>query len=266
MNLLISHKVCKYATHNYMCIRSISLFIVILWFALPMNAITYKEANECYKKGDYNQAIIDYNKLLKHRTSAELYYNLGNAFYRVDNLPQAILAYKRALKLAPENEDIRFNLNLASSKTTDKIVPQDDIFYLVWYRNVLNLFDTNNWAYISLFSIALALSSILVYIFSPNIFFHKLGFFFSIPLFGLFILSFIFAYKQKSIFEDNSNAVIMKSSVNIKETPTYDGKNNFVLHEGTCVNITDEEVRGWVCVRVADGRSGWISKNSIERV
>ena len=66
MNLLISYKVCKYTTHNYMCIRSISLFIVILWFALPLNAITYKEANECYKKGDYNQAIIDYKKLLKN--------------------------------------------------------------------------------------------------------------------------------------------------------------------------------------------------------
>ena len=82
----------------------------------------------------------------------------------------------------------------------------------------------------------------------------------------LFIFSYGFAFNQKKTFEDNRGAVIMSHSVEVKETPSYDGKNSFILHEGTCVNIIDEGVKGCVSIHISDGRSGWVSEKALERI
>lgn len=266
MNLLISYKIGEYIICKSKQLQCILLFIVMLCYSLTLDAITFKEANEFYKKENYSQAIIEYKELLKQNPSAELNYNLGNAYYRINDFPHSVLYYSRALKFAPDNEDIIFNLELASSKTIDKIVPQNDVIFLRLYRSLLNLFNTDEWAYISLFTITLALFSILIYFFSPNLPLRKLGLFFSIPMFLLFIFSCGFAFNQKKTFEDNRGAVIMSHSVEVKETPSYDGKNSFILHEGTCVNIIDEGVKGWVSIHISDGRSGWVSEKALERI
>ena len=104
------------------------VLLILLMFSLPICAITKKNADTEYEKRNYQQAIKDYEELLQNGVSYEVYYNLGNAYYRLDNIPRAILSYERALRLSPNDEDVRVNLKMAQSKTIDKIIPEPKIF------------------------------------------------------------------------------------------------------------------------------------------
>ena len=258
---LISHSML-YRLH----LRYIFLMCIFLSLVLPLNAVTSKDAEQNYRKGNYQQAINDYKELLKQGASADIFYNLGNAYYRSGNLTQAILNYERASLLSPGNEDINFNLEFARSKTIDKIVPKGEMFYITWYKSIRSLVSIDSWAYISLISIALAFISVLIYLFSSAISFQKLGFFSSIFLFVLFLLSFVFAFQQKSAMQKRHGAIIMVPSVNVKKSPSFNGLDGFVLHEGTRVDIVDEEIKGWVGVQVSDGRSGWVPIDKLEKI
>lgn len=258
---LISHSML-YRLH----LRYIFLMCIFLSLVLPLNAVTSKDAEQNYRKGNYQQAINDYKELLKQGASADIFYNLGNAYYRSGNLTQAILNYERASLLSPGNEDINFNLEFARSKTVDKIVPKGEMFYVTWYKSIRSLVSIDSWAYISLISIALAFIFVLIYLFSSAISFQKLGFFSSIFLFVLFLLSFVFAFQQKSAMQKRHGAIIMVPSVNVKKLPSFNGLDGFVLHEGTRVDIVDEEIKGWAGVQVSDGRSGWVPSDKLEKI
>lgn len=104
------------------------VFLVLFCICASVGAVTKKNADDEYKKGHYQQAIKDYEELLKKGPSVELYYNLGNSYYRTDNITRAVLNYERALLLAPGDADIRFNLQMARSKTIDKITPKSEMF------------------------------------------------------------------------------------------------------------------------------------------
>ena len=184
-------KLISYSMLHRLHLRCIFLMYIFLSLVLPSNAVTSKDAEQNYRKGNYQQAINDYKELLKQGASADIFYNLGNAYYRSGNLTQAILNYERASLLSPGNEDINFNLEFARSKTVDKIVPRGEMFYVTWYKSIRSLVSIDSWAYISLISIALAFVFVLVYLFSPTTGFQKLGFFSSIFLFVLFLLSFV---------------------------------------------------------------------------
>ena len=247
-------------------LRYIFLMCIFLSLVLPSNAVTSKDAEQNYRKGNYQQAINDYKELLKQGASADIFYNLGNAYYRSGNLTQAILNYERASLLSPGNEDINFNLEFARSKTVDKIVPKGEMFYVTWYKSIRNLVSIDSWAYISLISIALAFVFVLVYLFSPTTGFQKLGFFSGILLFVLFSFSSFFAFQQKSAMQKRYGAIIIAPSVNVKKSPTFNALDGFVLHEGTRVDIVDEGIKGWVGVQVSDGRSGWVPIDKLEKI
>ena len=259
-------KLISYSMLHRLHLRCIFSMYIFLSLVLPSNAVTSKDAEQNYRKGNYQQAINDYKELLKQGASADIFYNLGNAYYRSGNLTQAILNYERASLLSPGNEDINFNLEFARSKTIDKIVPKGEMFYITWYKSIRSLVSIDSWAYISLISIALAFISVLIYLFSSAISFQKLGFFSSIFLFVLFLLSFVFAFQQKSAMQKRHGAIIMAPSVNVKKSPTFNALDGFVLHEGTRVDIVDEEIKGWAGVLVPDGRSGWVPIDKLEKI
>ena len=248
--------------------------VVLLWGLLalaafsvqPARAITKQNADAEYSKGNYVQAIKDYEELLKKNKSAALYYNLGNAYYRTDNITQAVLAYERALLLSPGDDDIMFNLQMARSKTIDKITPESEMFFFSWGRSLVNLMSVDGWATLSIVSIALALVLLLVYLFSSATALRKVGFFGGILLIVLFVLSNIFAYKQRSMLENRKGAIVISPSLTIKKTPSAGSSDVSVIHEGTRVDITDDTMRDWKAVKLADGREGWVPASQIEKI
>ena len=240
--------------------------IVLLLLLAPMaaNAATKAEADSAYVNGNYQKAITQYESLLKQGASAEIYYNLGNAYYRTENITRAVLNYERALLLSPGDGDIRFNLQIARSKTIDKIVPESEMFFVTWYRSLVNMMSVDGWGRTALVSLALVIVLFLVYLFSARVWMQKVGFFGGGVLLVLFVVSNFFAWQQRQNLLYRQGAIVVAPSVNVKSTPAQNGTDLFILHEGTKVIITDGSMKNWREVRLADGKKGWIESKKIE--
>ena len=243
-----------------------AVILLLLLFPLGTHAVTKADADSAYVRGEYQQAIIHYEELLKQGASADLYYNLGNAYYRTENITRAVLNYERALLLAPGDRDIRFNLQMARSKTIDKITPEQEMFFVTWYHSLVNLASVDGWARTALLSLALAIVLALLYLFSERIWLRKVGFFGALFAIALFVLSNVFAHQQKDLLVNRRGAIVTASAVTVKSTPAKQGTDLFILHEGTKVTITDASMKEWKGVRLADGKEGWIETRHIELI
>ena len=243
-------------------------FVLMILMLMPLsaNAITKQNADDEYAKGNYQQAIKDYQEILKAGVSSEIYYNLGNAYYRTDNITQALLAYERALQLSPGDNDIRFNLQYARSKTIDKITPETEMFFVTWYHSLVNFTSVDRWANTAIVSIVMALLLILVFLFAPQMWARKSGFYGSAVFLLLFAFANLFAFQQKHELETKQGAIVIAPTVNVKKTPAASGTDVFVIHEGTRVDITDRGMKQWRGVKLADGREGWLKTSQIEEI
>ena len=231
---------------------------------LPSVAATKAEADSAYAQAHYQLAAKLYEEVLKQGVSTELYYNLGNAYYRMDEMPRAVLNYERALLLSPGDADVRFNLQMARSKTIDKITPESEMFFVTWYHSLVNLTSVDGWARLALVALALAIVLALLYLFADAVWLRKVGFFGALGLLLLFVVANAFAYSQKQGFINRSGAIIMAPAATVKSTPAKQGTDLFILHEGTKVEITDGGMRQWKRIRVADGKEGWVETSQIE--
>ena len=242
------------------------LMLTLMMFPMTIHAITKQDADAEYSKGNYQQAIKDYEELLKAGESAEIYYNLGNAYYRTENITRSVLNYERALLLNPADEDIRFNLQMARSKTIDKITPESEMFFFTWYRSLVNLMTIDNWARLAIASMILTLILALVYLFASHLTLRKIGFYGGVLFLVIFLLSNLFAFQQKQMLMKRNGAIVIAPSVTIKKTPEANSTDQGVIHEGTRVDIIDDTMRDWKEIHLADGREGWIPTSQIEKI
>ena len=244
--------------------KPLTAILLLLLVPLAAQAVTKAEADSAYVQERYQQAAKDYEALLKQGVSADLYYNLGNCYYRMDQMTQAVLNYERALLLSPGDKDIRFNLQMARSKTIDKITPESEMFFVTWYRSLVNVMSVDGWARTALVALIVAIVLALFYLFSDRIWLRKIGFFGGIIALLLFLVGNLFAWQQKSNLTQRTGAIIIKSAVNVKSTPSKNGTDLYILHEGTKVTVTDSSMREWRKIRVADGKEGWLEVSEIE--
>ena len=247
---------------NFRCLALIGLSFIL--YCSPAWAVTKESADSAYTQGHYQQAIKDYEALLKKGVSADLYYNLGNAYYRTEDITRAVLNYERALLLSPGDADIRFNLQMARSKTIDKITPESEMFFVTWYRSLVNLTSVDGWARTALAALALAIVLALVYLFANQVWLRKFGFFGALALLLVFVVGNVLAWQQKQELMYRRGAIIMAPAVNVKSTPAAAGTDLFILHEGTKVTVTDNGMKQWKRILVPDGKEGWVESEQIE--
>ena len=244
-------------------------FIYTIMFAalsLAVSAQTDKiAADSAYVKGEYKAAIEIYESLAANNgESADVYYNLGNAYYKSENIAKAVLNYERALLLNPDDEDIRFNLELARSKTVDKVAPEYKFFLMEWLEGIINLLSISAWSVLAVVSFVVMLLTLLLFLKSVST--KKTGFI--IALFSLFITIFanLSALHRYHYLTERNDAVIMEPSVTAKSTPSNSGTELFVIHEGRKVKISDDSMREWTEIELEDGNKGWIPSSSLERI
>ena len=228
--------------------------------------VTKAAADAAYDNGDYQSAISQYQQLLKGGVSADIYYNLGNAYFRTGNLTQAILSYERAYRLAPGDRDIRFNLNFAQSRTVDKITPRSEMFFVTWYHSVVTSLTVDAWAWLSVVSVVLALALLLVYLFASNTSMRKVGFYGACLGLVMFLSGCFFAWQQRELLDSHIGAIVTAKQAAIKQTPSADASDVVTIHEGTKVEIRDRGMQGWLGIELADGRAGWIESKSVEEI
>lgn len=235
-------------------------------FAADSVAVEYSKAlgDSAYAKGDFATAIDVYEHVLQEGESASVYYNLGNAYYKVDDIARAILNYERALLLEPSNKDIQFNLELARSKTIDRVSEENEIFFVKWYRNFASLMSMQTWAIIAIATFILFLVSLSIFIFAKKRSIKKLFFIFAILFAIVSLCANATANGQKRRLTNRTNAIVMTPSVVVRSTPSANGTELFVLHEGHKVTISDNSIKDWKEIELEDGNVGWIETKALE--
>lgn len=225
-----------------------------------------RQADDAYSKSEFKEAISLYESVVKEfGSSSDLYYNLGNAFYKDKQYAAAILNYERALKLAPNNGDARFNLSVARSHIIDKIEPIDSFFLKRWMDSLKYNLSSNGWAVLGAVSFLLFIASLYLYFFNRTVLLRKIGFFGGMVLVVVCLLSNVFASDIRNELLAHDEAIIFAPTVNIKSSPSESGTDIFILHEGSKVQIKSK-LSGWAEIELEDGNKGWIPADKMETI
>lgn len=227
-----------------------------------------EEANIAYKEGDFDTTINLLEKEVKGqlkggKASADLYYNLGNAYFKKNELAKAILNYERALLLNPNDLDIKHNIDFVNKKIEDKIEIQDHSFLVIGFDYLRSSLSSNDWAILSIVLFVLFIVFLILFIFTQKVFFRKTGFYTAITLAIFLIFTNIFAYKQKEDIKHRETAIIMTPISNIMSSPSNTSNLLFTLHEGTKVFIKKAD-QNWIEIQIADGKRGWVDASKLE--
>lgn len=246
------------------------IFILIIApffvFAQETNEQLWEKANAFYTTEEYEQSISVYEQILASgEESAKLYFNLGNAYFKSGDINNAILNYERAKVLAPQDEDIAFNLQIANQYVVTKIEELPKPFFLRWKNSIINKYPTDTWAYISIVSFILFLLLLGGFIFSKTVAIKRISFWVGILAILLSGFAFSHAAQQKAKINKRNSAIVFCPRVTVKSSPSETGTDLFLIYEGLKLEVTDE-LDSWTEIKLADGNQGWLPDSCIVRI
>ena len=244
--------------------------ILILLFIISQSVFAqsadglFAKANNEYKLEQYEAAIATYTQIEDSGVvSSELYYNLGNCYYKLNQVAPSIFNYEKALLIDPLNDDAQNNLVFARRLTIDNIEELPKSLFQKIDGAVVKKLSYDNWAIVSISLSILGVLLFFLFYFSYSPSKKRLFFVTSMLSFILLITSSIFAFKEYSYSKNNIEAIIFAQETEIKNAPTLNSENVFTLHEGTKVKILDT-VDNWKKIRIADGKIGWIVSDELK--
>ncbi|MEI7500769.1 MAG: tetratricopeptide repeat protein [Bacteroidota bacterium] len=224
------------------------------------------KGNKAYSAGSYSMAVELYKKVVDAGyESPELFYNIGNSYFKMNDYASAILWYERAKRIEPGNEDIDFNLNVANTKISDKIEPLPELFYKRWFNGLVQFFSVDTWAAICITMFITGLLFGVLYLTSRVLILRKIGFWFGFALLLMSLFSMIFAWSGYSFSKAISEAIVFAPTITVKSSPDEKSTDLFVVHEGTKVRLLDN-ISGWYEIRIANGSVGWLPATSLEKI
>ena len=250
-----------------MNLDKIKLFIILFSSILyGQNNDFFDKANELYNEGKYYDAIENYNLILddgKH--SQELYYNLGNSYYKLNDIANSIFYFEKGLILNPNNEKIINNLAYAQNMLIDKIEPLPKNQILSFFNDLVNLVSYESWQIIYIFFEYLALIFFLLYLFSFESKRKKTFFIISSICIFLFFSTILLADFSKNNYRNNNPAIIFDKQVELRVEPNLRSEVVYTLHEGTKLNVT-ESINEWSEVKLSNGNKGWLTTSSFRLI
>jgi tetratricopeptide (TPR) repeat protein len=223
-------------------------------------------ANQLYSANKYKDCIRKYQYILGQGfESVEVYYNLGNAFYKSGNATYAILNYERAKKLAPNDDDIMYNLDLARTQVVDNIVPIPEPGFLRWWKEFINSRSIGFWGTMSIVTFYAFLVLFGLFLLSRTFRIKRFAFWISIAAVSISAITFTIGASLQSKLLNHNSAVITDRSVRVKASPSETGTELFIVHEGVTVQLTDQ-LGEWLYVSLPDGNKGWVKEASMVRI
>lgn len=268
-----STKIPYYFILNY-------LFLLVLFCLIPLRgsatefAELYRQANELYQQEKYKEAIDTYQQIINGGfESWEVYYNLGNAYFRYGDVGRAILNYKRAKRLAPQNTDILHNLKIASLSIADKIEEPPQFFVIKVLNDFLDYsqlrMNFDQLAQVMLVVYMIFMILVIIRIFVRNKLIQRRIVYIMLPVLLILVIFFITFQVQIYSASKNDEAIIIVDKVDVMSSPSEDATQVFTLHQGVKVKIEKTMMRdqeSWAEIRLTDGKSGWILVTAIERI
>jgi tetratricopeptide (TPR) repeat protein len=224
----------------------------------------FENANVLYQQGKFEEARDAYEQLVHNGyVGGELFYNLGNCYYKTGNVAGAILSYERARRFIPNDEDLKHNLTLANLMITDRIEPAPRLFLWDVWDTVKNAFSFDTVTLLLAVAYVLFIAAFAVVLLARKYPVRKYAFLsgmFFAPVFVLLVA--IFLGKIAELQRDDV-AVMVAQVTTVKNSPDSKSSDAFVLHSGVKVEITDR-VNEWIKIRLADGKVGWVEEGAAE--
>jgi tetratricopeptide (TPR) repeat protein len=221
------------------------------------------KAEKAYDNKNYKEAIVCYQKLINEgNKSYELYFNLGNSYYRNKELGYAIYYYELARKMNPNDQDVQINLGIASAKTVDKIDAKENFFVNAVRSNVVNVVSTDSWAW---FSVILAIVTCILFftfVHSRIMTLKRVSFVFSIIAAIALVTVYLFGVSAVNSKKENKFAIVLLKEVKITNEPNAVATMKFALHEGTKVRIVKAN-SDWVLIKLDNGNEGWVKQSEV---
>lgn len=242
------------------------LLLSTLQLTADDNLILMKEANKNYDEGRYHDAIELYRKVIENgMESKSLYYNLGNACFKTNDMASAILYYEKALKLDPNDEDIRHNLKIANNRIVDKIESVPQVFYMRWWNQLTHVLTVDGWAIASIISFGAFLLMLLVFLMTRSFWLKKTSFWLGLIFVVFTVSTYSLANQRYNSFRKDHEAIVFTPTVTVKSSPSENSIDLFVIHEGTKVEIADH-VGEWYEIKIANGSMGWLKEDDIKKI
>ena len=222
------------------------------------------EANQEYRKGKFVEAIQRYESIVNSGlVSGDLYYNLGNAYYKSGNIGKAILNYERALKWLPNDDDLHHNLQLANLMITDKIEPTPRLFIWDWWDSIRSTLSLTRITWFSYFLYVIVVGCIILAILAQTYVLRKFAVLGGVATLVVLIFCLIIFSDKLKMLDSDTHAIVTSAITTIKNSPDPSSTDAFVLRNGVKVQIIDE-VGAWLKIQLADGKVGWMDQKAAE--
>jgi len=244
------------------------LIIVLLLFSSTIYAenaqVLFNQAASSYEKQDYKTALKFFSEIEDADLfSSDLYYNIANCHYKLQQTAEAVLYYEKALKLNPRDEDVLFNLQLVQLQLVDKLAEVPQTFYQKWADGLKNLRSIDQWAKLGLLFSFVFCVFFMIFLFTNTYKLKKNAFKISMSVLLVSVCSLFFAYYSHETTK--TLAVLMLPNTYVKSAPSTQSEDLFILHEGTKVQ-TLEVFNQWTKIKLSDGMIGWIRSSAMQEI
>ena len=228
--------------------------------------VTKSDGDDAYEMKHYDEAVAVYEKLIAGEgATKQLYYNLGKAYYRANEIGKAILNYERALRLDPTDDDVRANIEFAQEYIKDEVTEQPELFLVSWFNAFKNTFGIDTWAVIAVTAFIVALVCVALMLLVKRKGIRKAGLVISIVSLVVCVVANIAAMSLRNFVIDKSQAIVMKEEVAMMSAPNSSTV-LMKIHEGRKVTVTDDSIDRWKEIQLEDGTVGWVKNGDIERI
>ncbi len=242
------------------------LTVCFCTISVAQNNTLFSEANTFYNNGKYFEAIKKYEDVLNNgQHSAEIYFNLGNAHYKLNNIAPSIYYYEKALQLSPNDEEIQNNIVFARNMTIDAIDTVPEIGLSKFVRKGINTFSSDVWAIIAVTLMILFVILFLMYYFTHLTNKKRITFIASLASIFFACLSLAFAFQKQAMDNKDKPAIVFAQESQVRTDPNLSGEESFRLHEGTKVQVLDT-ISNWKQIQLTDGKTGWMMSDEIKEL
>lgn len=224
------------------------------------------KVNQLYADGKFEEAAAGYEAiLLNEGVAPQLYFNLGNAYFKSNELGKAILNYERAIRLEPDYADARHNLEFANLKVIDNIEVNEEFFLKKWLDLLVKLRSSNGWFYFGGVVFILTMMAMLLFVFGKTVLVRKLFFYLGVVGFLVSISAVAFAEIRKQQLLQHNEAIVLSGVVVVKSAPDKSGTDLYQLHEGAKVTVISV-LGDWFEVKPGNGTVGWVEVKHLEKI
>lgn len=244
------------------------LMYLLLFFmgstGIAQNENLFNQANEAYADGNYEEAVNAYNQILENgEVSVAVHYNLGNSYYKLNQVAPSIYHYEKALQLKPDDADVKNNLQFARNMAIDAIEGPAEEGFEQFFTSSTAILSSTGWGWLAIFSMFVFVAFFMAYFFSRKALFQRIflvsGMFFLL----LAITSAVIGTMKQNILESRSYAIVFSEEVEVRSEPNMRSSEVFTLHEGAKVKLT-EDFQDWYEIELPDGSQGWLKKTELK--